>query len=126
MSWAEIIAAGLIEVAALILAGLVGARLQARYTRNQSLELDNIQRRREGLLEFLKHLRVIRLRVEAVLAGEAEPHAIKWVPSAPGMPQPYVREIPVVDTWVFSDAPDTELQKWDSIVFAIHETERAW
>lgn len=125
-SAALLITSGVIEAAVLILAAVVGAMLQARFSKRQTLELDTIQRRRQALLEFLKHLRVIRLAVESVLAGEAEPQSTKWVAAAKGMPKPYVREIPMVHTWLFSDEPDVELQKWDSIVLAVHAAEREW
>lgn len=122
-SWAKVLVPAGLEVLFLVLAALIGAKLGARWTRKQALQLHRTQREQDALLGFLDLLSMVDLAMRRSLPSP--PQEAIWVEAVPGLGAKYIREHPGV-TWDRSDHPDQELFQWGNVVGALLDAEEQW
>jgi hypothetical protein len=122
-SWAQVLIPAIAGVLAILLAAVVGARLGARWTREQTLELHRTQRRQDALLRFLDLLAKVDMAIRRSLPS-VDPQ-VRWSEAVPGVGAKMIREHPGV-TWDRSDEPDQEIYQWGSVVGAILDAEEEW
>ncbi|HEV8681492.1 MAG TPA: hypothetical protein VGS09_01775 [Actinomycetota bacterium] len=122
-SWAQVLVPAIAGVLAILLAAVVGARLGARWTREQSLELHRTQRRQDALLTFLDLLAEVDMAMRRSLPS-VDP-TVRWSEAVPGVGAKMIREHPGV-TWDRSDEPDQEVYQWGNVVGKILDAEEEW
>lgn len=123
-SWARILVPSALEVLALLVAAGLGARLQAGWTRKQTLQLHRTQREQEALLRFLDLLARIDITMRRSMPAPHDP-TIHWSEAVEGVGAKMLREHPGV-TWDRSDTPDEEFYQWGRVVGAILDAEEEW
>ncbi len=118
-SWTPIIVGALIGVGGVA----IGAWLQARWTKKQSIELHRVRREQDALLRLLDLLSVIDMAVLRSMPNTDT--ALSWSDAVPGVGAPMIREFPGV-TWDRSEDPDAELYQWGRIAKAVLDAEEEW
>jgi hypothetical protein len=123
-SWTQIIVEALIGVAGLAIAAAIGARLGARWTKNQALELHRVQREQDALLRLLDLLSIIDMEVLRSCPGDPE-ERLSWSEAVEGVGALMIREYPG-RTWDRSDMPDKEFYQWGRIAKVVLDAEVEW
>jgi len=120
-SWTQLVVVALIGVVGLFIAALIGARLGARWTKEQTLELHRVQREQDALLRLLDLLSVIDMEVLRSSPGDPD-ERLSWSDAVECVGAPMIREYPG-RTWDRSDMPDKEFYQWGRIARAVLDAE---
>ena len=123
-SWGQILVPALASIVAILAAAVIGARLGARWTMTQTLELHRTQRQQDALLRFLDLVAKVDLAMRRALPGRSDP-SVHWSEAVEGVGGKMLREHPGV-TWDRSNEPDEELHQWGKVVGAILDAEEEW
>lgn len=111
------------ELLALLLAAALGARLQARWSQAQALELHRVSREQDALLAFLDLLSELELAIRRSLPSPDQ--GVRWSEAVDGVGSPMIREHPGV-TWDRSDGPDADSYQWGTVVGCLLDVEAEW